>query len=558
MKPPYRFYGLLGLLALVGVLFEVHQGMSVWGALFFQALWLAVILFLERRRSKALWKALHAERERREWAQTLFTNAASGILVVSEQGVIQECNPEASRIFGYADMVGLPVDRVIPTSEHTTHPVDKDWSNASDFEGFLGVEHLVRALRWDARPITIRLVVARAAYQHKLIYIANMVDVTEAVQTEQTLQRWLAVGTDLLVTSPFDEAPETRTFTFVSPSWEKVLGYTVSELQAVPWMDLVHEDEHAITRATALQMRETGQVQRFVNRYRHKEPLPDGSPRWVHIEWSGVYDQGTDTVFASGRDITGRVETEDQLLFHVAELTAANEDLQRFASVAAHQLRSPPRTISGVTQALLEDYGHLLDADGVQFLEDIRTDANTMAEVVDGLYRFSKVRSVSAIETELVDLNLVMREIYDTRARKQAFGEEYHLTWDRLPVVQGDKVLLIEVFSNLIENGLKFNRSAEKKVHVSYTMPHKCDNALNCTFTNRKCWCIKVLDNGVGIPEAYKHKLFQMFQRLHPEFPGTGVGLALVQTIVRKIGGEVMVQDNPSGQGTLFCIGLPW
>ena len=276
---------------------------------------------------------------------------------------------------------------------------------------------------------------------------------------------------------------------------------------------------------------------------------------------------------------------------HIKNLEAANEDLQKFASVAAHQLRSPPRTISGVAQALMEDYGDRLDEEGRQFLHDILTDANNMAEVVDGLYRLSKVRSVESVATEDVDLNLVMQDIQAVRAKTMVtpsgaylFRREKlrsnrelravvieplpgappppartdkRLTWDKLPIVRGDRVLLTEAFTNLIDNGFKFNRSQPKRVHITVETPPQCPDVEHCTFENPHCWCIRVTDNGVGIPMEYRHKLFVMFERLHPEFPGTGVGLALVQTIVRKIGGEIMVQPNPKGSGTVFCLGLP-
>lgn len=252
---------------------------------------------------------------------------------------------------------------------------------------------------------------------------------------------------------------------------------------------------------------------------------------------------------------TARRESEEELRRMVRELEASNADLRRFTSVAAHQLRSPPRTISGIATALREDYGHLLDADGRQFIQDILTDADNMADVVDGLHRFSKTREIEAGELEPVNLNIVMQEILDSKSKSGGWQDSI-FEWGELPTVQGDKVLLTEVFANLVENGFKFNRSPIKRVRVSWTIPSRCSLQPTCPFLNKCCWCIKVEDNGIGIDPRYRHKLFTMFERLSPEFPGTGVGLAMVRTILRKIGGEITLQSELN-TGTTFCVGLP-
>ena len=107
----------------------------------------------------------------------------------------------------------------------------------------------------------------------------------------------------------------------------------------------------------------------------------------------------------------------------------------------------------------------------------------------------------------------------------------------------GDFVMLREVFSNLIDNGMKFNESMQKRVLI------RGKKLLHDR------WLISVSDNGVGIPTQYQGKLFQMFERMHPKYPGTGVGLALVAAIVNKLGGEITVQSE-EGSGTTFHFDL--
>ena len=227
----------------------------------------------------------------------------------------------------------------------------------------------------------------------------------------------------------------------------------------------------------------------------------------------------------------------------VADLEMRNRDLERFASMTAHQLRSPPRTIAGIAQALHEDYGHLLDAEGTQFLQDIREDAASMAEIVDGLYRVSKVRTMTDLPLEPVDLNELLADIKIAKTKRGLLRPQDKLSWAHLPVVKADKVLLTEVFLNLLENALKFNESTNKVIRV--TARERDDDR----------WDIMVKDNGIGIDPKYQPKMFQMFQRMHPQYKGTGVGLALVSAIVQKLGGDVHVQST-AGKGCMFTFDL--
>lgn len=228
----------------------------------------------------------------------------------------------------------------------------------------------------------------------------------------------------------------------------------------------------------------------------------------------------------------------------VADLEMRNQDLERFASMTAHQLRSPPRTIAGIAQALQEDYGHLLDADGLQFLADIREDAATMAEIVDGLYRVSKVRTMMDLPLEPIDLNVLLSDIRRINLKRGGLlRSQDKLLWTHLPLVKADKVLLVEVFRNLIENALKYNESHIKVIRI----------AAQGREDGR--WVITVTDNGIGIDPKYQPKMFQMFQRMHPQYKGTGVGLALVDAIIHKLGGVVTVQ-SAVGKGCTFTFDL--
>ena len=238
--------------------------------------------------------------------------------------------------------------------------------------------------------------------------------------------------------------------------------------------------------------------------------------------------------------VTGHREEIQRI---VADLENRNADLERFASMTAHQLRSPPRTIAGIALALQEDYGHLLDAHGLQFLADIQEDAVTMAEIVDGLYQVSKVRTLTELPLEPVDLNQVMADLKISKTKRGLLRVQDKFLWSHLPVVRGDPILLHEVFRNLIENSLKFNESPVKIIRVS-AVPRGDGR-----------WDISVTDNGIGIDPKYQNKVFQMFQRMHPSYKGTGIGLALVAAIVQKLGGAISLKSAVNA-GSTFTLDL--
>jgi signal transduction histidine kinase len=286
-----------------------------------------------------------------------------------------------------------------------------------------------------------------------------------------------------------------------------------------------------------------------------------GNPYQLY-EWSGI--ALNNRIYLTGRNVDTEYQHREEIAKAMQELQARNEDLERFASVAAHQLRSPPRTIAGIADALQEDYGHLLDAEALTYLSDIQSDADQMAEIVDGLYRFSKVQTLDDLKCEPVDLNKIMTLVQEHRGRLRCDecpskghcpyankapykcpNKRESILYSDLPVVLGDKILLKEVLTNLIDNGFKFNESEHKVIQVSTTQKEDDPDR----------YLIHVKDNGIGINPQYHNKLFQMFQRMHPQYKGTGVGLALVSAIVRKFGGSITV-SSAKGAGTRFSFDL--
>lgn len=367
---------------------------------------------------------------------------------------------------------------------------------------------------------------------------AHARNLTNRFEREAQMATWAMITSDLMAVSDTAVPILERKFEWANEAWTRHLGWSLLDLYGMPIISLLEpmEKDSVIKAREDREQPEAGiQEEPYVCKIRGKNGI------YQVYEWYAVHLNGK--LYSVGRDIGADIKQQGKLQSAIADLEARNADLEKFASVAAHQLRSPPRTITGIAQALKEDYGHLLDAEGLQFLNDIQDDADQMAEIVEGLHRFSTVRTKDDMPLTRVNLESLLYDIRVSKYRRGILRKTDVLTWNHLPTVVGNRVLLQEVFVNLINNAVKFNESSPKKVHIAASP--RGDGR----------WDISVKDNGIGIDYHYHHKLFQMFQRVHPQYKGTGVGLALVSAIVDRLGGDIRVTSSP-GQGATFTFDL--
>jgi len=264
----------------------------------------------------------------------------------------------------------------------------------------------------------------------------------------------------------------------------------------------------------------------------------------VHLEVSTspiVDEKGR--VIASvhiAKNITERKRMEEQLQLRAAELEAANRELEAFAYSVSHDLQAPLRSLDGFSEALLEDYTEALDATAKDYLNRIRGSSQAMGQLIDSLLRLSRVTR-SELHREAVDLSEIAAEV---AARLKSSQPERAADFNTAPGLTGagDRQLLRQVFENLLGNAWKFTAGRHPaKIEVGSVYRE-----------GRTAYFVR--DNGVGFDMAYAEKLFQPFQRLHSstEFPGTGIGLATVQRIIRRHGGEVWAEGEVDKGATVY------
>ena len=225
------------------------------------------------------------------------------------------------------------------------------------------------------------------------------------------------------------------------------------------------------------------------------------------------------------------------------DLRRSNQDLERFAFLASHDLQQPLRTIIGFLQLLAKQSGDRLDDRGREYVDYAVRGAQQMATLIDDLLAYSRVAR-DRRPLEPVALDDAWRTATE-QLKASIDHSEAQVTQDPLPVVLGDHGQLAQVFGNLIGNAIKYRSDEAPVVHASSRM--------------RDGICeVTVQDNGVGIEPDQHERIFEMFSRGHQEddVEGTGVGLALARRIVERSGGSLTVRSQP-GRGSCFIVRLP-
>lgn len=236
-------------------------------------------------------------------------------------------------------------------------------------------------------------------------------------------------------------------------------------------------------------------------------------------------------------------ELEERVEARTWQLEAANRELESFSYSVSHDLRAPLRAITGFSNLLWEDHKERLDDEARRKLGIIRGQADRMGALIDDLLRFSRLGR-KAIERSLLDMTELARSTSERLVRDEANGLELRV--GKLPPAMADRNLMEQVWVNLLSNAIKFSSKTEGPVVEIGAIVEEKENIYY------------VRDNGAGFDPRYRNKLFGVFQRLHDEseFPGTGVGLALVHRIVTRHGGRVWADSRP-GDGATFHFSIP-
>jgi PAS domain S-box-containing protein len=260
----------------------------------------------------------------------------------------------------------------------------------------------------------------------------------------------------------------------------------------------------------------------------------EGSKFWGSITITAIHDVEEQIIGFSKvtRDLTDKLLAEQKQLQYIADLDKKNKELEQFTYIASHDLQEPLRTISSFNRLLKEMYADQLDEHANMFTDVIEQSATRMTDLIRGLLDYSRI----GFQKDVVEVDCT-KLLNNTELDffKLIEETETQLIYPRLPVIRGYATELIQLFQNIISNGIKY-RAKDRRPII----------AINFREDEVK-WVFQISDNGIGMDPRYIHKIFLIFQRLHTrdEYQGSGIGLANCKKIVELHKGDIWVESVP-------------
>jgi len=329
---------------------------------------------------------------------------------------------------------------------------------------------------------------------------------------------------------------------WVAGAFERITGYGYDEYMARGgWLAALHPDDREQDARDMEALRANRQVVTEVRTF-----MKSGEMRWVrvfgHPVWDPVKNQLVG-IYGAVQDITERKKVEAEREALIRELEAKNAELERFAYTVSHDLKSPLITIRGFLSFVEQDAA-------AGNLERVRADLGRIRDAVDKMQRLlsellelSRIGRVVNPPQTLAFAALAQEAVALVGGRLRERGVSVSVA-DDLPAVWGDRARLVEVLQNLVDNAAKF-MGGQKQPKVEIGVREQ---------GGEKVFFVR--DNGIGIDERFRDRVFGLFEKLDPDSEGSGVGLALIKRIVDQHKGRVWIESDGPGRGTTICFTL--
>lgn len=323
-------------------------------------------------------------------------------------------------------------------------------------------------------------------------------------------------------------------YIYLNTAYAKACGYTPKELIGKNWMLTIYQEDQEDINDAYQQMLDTGKVVKEIRGVRK-----DNTIFYKRITLISHYDENGHFIshYCFMNDISERKQAEEAVL-------KSNMELERFAYVASHDLQEPLRMVKSFTELLQKNYASQLDETAMKYMNYAYGGAVQMQALVQDLLEYARL-SKTVDNYEAVDLDQLKTPIM-TILQHSIEQAGASVEWQALPTVYANPMRLSSVFQNLISNAIKY-RQADVNPIITITVSSSGDK-----------WVFSVVDNGIGMKQAYCERIFEPFKRLHrkEQYPGTGVGLSICRKIIEDLGGRIWAASE-LGKGSIFHFSLP-
>ena len=469
-------------------------------------------------------------------------SSTDAIITESLDGIIESWNMGAKKIYGYSAEEIMGKDVSILEPDNLKGEVKQLIEKTK--QGVKIQHHETLRLKKDGTVLNVSITISPIFDSSGKFVAISCIgrDITEGKAAEEKLRESERKYRNIVETANEgiliidDEA----VVTYANKKLINMLGYSLEEGIGRPIWGFVSDKSENVVKLNLEKSR-----QGINDSYELQLIKKGGSFLWITLSYKALFNKDGKFVGSLSMltDITERKIAEETLKLKLQELARSNEELEQFAYISSHDLQEPLRMITSYLQLLQRRYQGHLDDKADKYIRFAVDGAARMQNLIKDLLEYSRVDAGNN-EPESTDCEFILnRVLSDIKAVIKENNAS--ISHDYLPEVMADSTQMVQVFQNLIINGIKFHGEEPPKIRIA---------------AEKKAseWVFSVQDNGIGIDPQYSERIFEIFKRLNSRdrYPGTGMGLAICKKIVERYGGRIWVESE-LGKGSTFYFTLP-